>query len=322
MKSQSVLVTGGAGFIGRAVVKRLLDDERVESLIVLDDLSNSSEENLAEFVGNKKYAGGIVKGRVEDRAILEQLFQNNKFDLCIHLAAQINVQESIDSPEKAFESNILGTYELLEQARVHGTKLVLIGTCMVYDIAGASGPISETHQLKPASPYAGSKLAAENLAESYYHAFGLPVTILRPFNTYGPFQKTDMEGGVVSIFIKRHLEGAFLDIFGDGTQTRDLLYVDDCAEFVVEAAFSEKAVGEVINAGTGIDVSVNELAAMVCKDSSRIHHVPHHHPQSEIQKLVCDYSKAKRLLGWVPKTTLEKGVEKTREWIIAQNDKT
>lgn len=315
-----VLVTGGAGFIGRAVVERLLDDSRVSSVTVLDDLSNGSEKNLSEFANHPKYEE-LVVGRVQDRATLEHIFERKRFKLCLHLGAQINVQESIDDPARSFESNVLGTFELLEQARLHGTRMVLVGTCMVYDVAGADGPISETHPLKPASPYAGSKLAAENIAESYYHAYSLPVVILRPFNTYGPFQKTNMEGGVVSIFINRDIHGEHLDIFGDGAQTRDLLYVDDCAEFIVTAAFSEKAVGEVINAGTGTDVSVNELAAMICKDPGRIRHVSHHHPQSEIRRLVCDHSKAERLIGWVPKTSLRDGLEKTKRWIIDNDEK-
>jgi nucleoside-diphosphate-sugar epimerase len=124
-----------------------------------------------------------------------------------------------------------------------------------------------------------------------------------------------MEGGVVSIFIRNFLEGKTLDVFGDGTQTRDLLYVEDCADFIVKAAFSDKAVGVIINAGSGRDVAIKDLAFLICKDAERIKYVEHHHPQSEIPKLLCDYTKAKKLLGWAPKISLEKGIEKTKEWI-------
>jgi nucleoside-diphosphate-sugar epimerase len=185
---------------------------------------------------------------------------------------------------------------------------------MVYDLT-SSKAINEEHPLNPKSPYAGSKLAAENLASSYYHAYGLPVVITRPFNTYGPYQKSDMEGGVVSIFVKSLLQGETLKIFGDGTQTRDLLYVEDCADFIVKASFNEKAVGAVINGGYGHDIEIKDLALLICKDSERFVHVKHHHPQSEISKLLCDYTKAKKMLGWVPKTSLEEGIEKTKLWI-------
>jgi nucleoside-diphosphate-sugar epimerase len=216
-----------------------------------------------------------------------------------------------------YDVNVNGTFNILEAARNRNknVKVVLIGTCMVYDLT-ASKAISEEHYLNPKSPYAGSKLAAENLALSYYHAYGLPVVITRPFNTYGPYQKSDMEGGVVSIFVKSLLEGETLNIFGDGTQTRDLLYVEDCAEFIVKAAFTEKAVGEVINGGYGHDIAIKDLALLICKDPKRIKHVKHHHPQSEIPKLLCDYTKAKKFLGgWEPKTSLEEGIDKTKAWI-------
>ena len=198
------------------------------------------------------------------------------------------------------------------------TKVVLLGTCMVYDLS-RGGAITEEHKIKPASPYAGSKVAAEALAESYYHGLKLPVVIVRPFNTYGPFQKANMEGGVVSIFVKRNLQGETLNIFGDGTQTRDLLYVEDCADFIVKAAFSENAVGEVINAGCGKDIFINDLAVLIAKDKNKIKHVPHHHPQSEIPKLLCDYSKAKKLLGWEPKVSLEEGIKRLEDWMKKLN---
>jgi nucleoside-diphosphate-sugar epimerase len=175
--------------------------------------------------------------------------------------------------------------------------------------------IDEDHPVKPASPYAGSKLASENMAESYYHGYDLPVTVLRPFNTYGPFQKTGMAGGVVSIFVDRDLNDETLKIFGDGTQTRDLLYAADCARFIVDATFSDDTVGEVINAGTGEDISINDLADLVATDGTDVEHVEHHHPQSEVQRLRCDPSKARDLLGWTPEVSLEEGVERLRTWM-------
>lgn len=303
-----ILVTGGAGFLGRWVVKKLL--EAGHAVTAFDNLSNGSLQNIEEFEKNGSFQfvkGDILEGRELENAI-------SGCGICIHCAAQINVQESLDYPERAFRNNLLGTFNVLEQCRKGKTRLVLIGTCMVYDLSSGQ-PISERHATLPRSPYASSKLAAEELALSYYYGYGLPVVVLRPFNIYGPFQKTNMEGGVVSVFIRRHLDNETLDIFGNGTQTRDLLYVEDCADFVVNAAFSDKAGGEVINAGTGKDISINDLAGLIAQDPKRIVHVEHHHPQAEIQKLVCDYSKARRLLGWEPETSLEQGIRKTMEWM-------
>jgi len=308
-----VLVTGGAGFIGRWIVKRLLVENA--EVWVLDDLSNGNESNLSEFTGSENYHG-LTIGDVADIKCVSNLFQN-KYDTCIHSAAQINVQESLDNPEKSFKTNLTGAYNVLSCALKSHTKVVLIGTCMVYDTA-QSKAISELSPVQPTSPYAGSKLAAENLALSYYYGFGLPVVILRPFNTYGPSQKTNMEGGVVSIFIKNHIDGEGLRIFGDGTQTRDLLYVEDCADFIVRATFSDRAVGQIINAGAGRDISINDLALLISRDPKKIQHVEHHHPQSEIQRLLCDYSKARKLLDWEPKTSLEEGIRKTERWLRAR----
>mgnify|MGYP001041381722 CR=1 FL=1 len=302
-----ILVTGGAGFIGRWVVEKLLNNHEV---VALDNLSNSSVKNISEF--HEKPNFRFIKADVLDKGLLNSAFK--EVDLCIHLAAQVRVQESLDYPERAFENNVIGTYNVLEACRRNNVKIVLVGTCLVYDLA-LSRPIDEKHPIKPKSPYAGSKVAAEEMAISYYHGYGLPVVITRPFNTYGPYQKSDMEGGVVSIFIRSYLEGKDLLVYGDGEQTRDLLYVEDCADFIVKAAFCKAAIGEVINAGTGRDISINDLALMICREETRIKHIPHHHTQSEIRKLVCDYSKAEKLLGWKPETPLEEGIRRTMKWM-------
>jgi UDP-glucose 4-epimerase len=311
-----ILVTGGAGFIGRWIVFKFL--AAGSDVWVLDKLSNGSNTNLEEFAGAKGYHG-VTVADVADMEGVAASFRN-KYDICVHAAAQINVQESIDNPEKAFRVNVTGTYNILTCALKNQTKVVLIGTCMVYDMAQGTG-ISELSPVKPASPYAGSKLAAENLALGYYHRLGLPVVILRPFNTYGPFQKTNMEGGVVSVFIENKLNEKKLKIFGNGTQTRDLLYAEDCADFIVKAAFSDEAVGQTINAGTGRDISVNDLALLVCQDKAMIEHVPHHHPQSEVQKLLCDSTKARKLLKWSPQVSLEEGLRRTESWVKSRHER-
>jgi nucleoside-diphosphate-sugar epimerase len=306
-----ILVTGGAGFIGRWVVERLLKD--CHEVWVLDNLTNGSKENLNDFADQPGFKG-LTFGDIKDKDLLAKVFVN-QFDLCYHLAASINVQDSIDDPQTTFNNDVIGTFNILQKCHQYHTKMVFMSTCMVYDKAEGILGITEKDPTKPASPYAGSKIAGENLVLSYWYAYQLPVVVVRPFNTYGPFQKSGGEGGVVAIFIERKLNGGTLNIYGDGTQTRDLLYVEDCADFVVQAGYSNQVNGEILNAGLGKDISVNDLARLIVGDEKRIQHIPHIHPQSEIMKLLCNYQKAARLLGWRPKYTLEEGIKNTEIWL-------
>lgn len=333
------LVTGGAGFIGRWVVKGLLD--RGMRVLALDDLSNGRRENLADLEGRAGFLG-LVVGDLKDERLLARLFAEHTFDVVLHLGASIHVQRSIDDPEPTFRNDCEGTFKVLEACRrqylsLNGfdvadrhfdydkatprltqrrPRVVVMSTCMVYDAALAGDkPITEQHPLRPASPYAAAKIGADNLALSYHHAYRMPVAVVRPFNTYGPFQKSNSEGGVVSIFLKRDISGEPLLIKGTGAQTRDLLYVEDCAEFVLSAAFNDGAEGKVINAGTGHDVSINELARLCCSGTNRVEHVPHDHPQAEIMKLCCDSTLAERTLGFKPRVSLVEGLARTRAWL-------
>jgi UDP-glucose 4-epimerase len=309
-----VLVTGGAGFIGRWVVARLLRDGH--EVWVIDNLANSSLENLKEFK-NDKNLENIKIMDVKDRESLQNLFNETSFDLCYHLAASINVQDSIDDPETTFLNDTVATFYLLEECRKKHVKVVFMSTCMVFDRANDEKGLDELSPTKPASPYAGAKIAAENMVLSYYFAYGLPTVVVRPFNTYGPYQKTGGEGGVVAIFIHNKLKGIPLQIYGDGKQTRDLLYVEDCADFVVEVGYSDDLNGEIVNAGTGEDISINALAELISDNQVPIVHVPHIHPQSEIQKLLCNSKKAEERLGWTSKISIEEGIKKTEQWIKA-----
>ncbi|MBB6632561.1 dTDP-glucose 4,6-dehydratase [Cohnella thailandensis] len=312
----NILLTGGAGFIGRWVAKQLLNDGH--SVWILDDLSNGREANIEEF-GSHPGLRAFIRGSILDESLLTNLFAEHRFDICYHLGASINVQDSIDDPRTTFNNDTVGTFYIMEQCRKHNVKVVFMSTCMVYDRCTEETGIAEHHPIKPASPYAGSKIAAENMVLSYYYAYGLPAVVIRPFNTYGPYQKTGGEGGVVAIFLKNKVAGLDIKIYGDGTQTRDLLYVEDCANFVVQAGYSNEVNGHIVNAGLGRDISINELAEMIMQDPARIAHVEHIHPQSEIAKLLCDSSKAKRLLGWTPQVTLEEGIRRTEDWIRTTN---
>jgi nucleoside-diphosphate-sugar epimerase len=331
------LVTGGGGFIGRWVVGRLLDEGH--HVLALDDLSNGRRENLSEFQDHPGFQG-LIEGDLKDRRLLKRIFSETTWDFVFHLGASIHVQRSIDDPETTFRNDVDGTFAILEACReqyfrLNGLetgkeflldevveslvdrrpRLTVMSTCMVYAPAPGDESIAEGHALRPASPYAASKIAADNLALSYFHAYRMPVTVVRPFNTYGPFQKSNTEGGVVSIFLKRDIEGEVLLVKGDGKQTRDLLYVEDCAEFVTRAGENEKAEGEVVNAGTGSDIAIRDLAQMIATADNHIEYVPHDHPQAEIMKLLCNPSKALRLLEWEPRTSLKEGLERTRLWL-------
>jgi nucleoside-diphosphate-sugar epimerase len=178
------LVTGGGGFIGRSLVGALLAEGR--SVVVLDDFSNGARENLADLAGPLE----VIEGSIDDERAVASAFRSSP-ELVLHLAARINVQHSIDDPVATFRVDVDGTLLVLEGARSAGAPFLFMSSCMVYAPAGAFA-IGEEHPVRPASPYAASKLAGENLTLSYGLAYGHPVTVVRPFNTYGPFRASKM----------------------------------------------------------------------------------------------------------------------------------
>jgi UDP-glucose 4-epimerase len=339
------LVTGGAGFIGRWVVRQLLD-EPGQDVVVFDNFSNSTRANVAELEGRSSLH--VVTGSVTDGTSLDALWSSRgPFDIVYHLAASIRVQDSIDRPRTTFDNDVVGTFEVLERCRrqyLHGNgldpeapfhlaevsprlqfrspRVCFMSTCMVYEPSLTAEGIHEGHPVRPASPYGASKLAAEQLVLGYHRAYRLPAVIVRPFNTYGPFQKRNLEGGVVAIFVARDLAGQPLQVKGDGSQTRDLLFVEDCARFVVDAGTHAETDGEILNAGLGREISILDLARLVTAPATGgrcapIERVAHDHPQAEIPRLLCDNRKAGRLLGWRPRVPLDEGIRRTREWIRA-----
>lgn len=269
------LVTGGAGFIGRWVVKQLLDEGH--QVVIIDNLSNGSMDNISGF--KIKFFNIDIKNADK----LSDVFENDSFDVCIHLASRINVQESLDNPELYFE-DVVGSYNIINNCIKHNVKLIFISTCMVYDFTYS---ITERTRTNPLSPYPGYKRAIEEIIFSH-SSVGLKFVVLRPFNTYGAYQKGSAEGGVVSRFITQKIKGENITVFGDGSQTRDLMYVEDCANFIVKASICEKCLSRVINAGSGQDISIKELAYKIADNKNKIKFIDHPHPDSEIWKLMCD----------------------------------
>ena len=296
----AVLVTGGAGFIGSHVVEALA--ARGEDVVVLDNLSSGKRGNLPDGVE-------LVEQDVRDG--LADLFARVKPTVCFHLAAQIDVRVSVAQPDFDADVNVLGTVKVLEAARGQGTKVVFSSTGgAIYGECDA--PAREDAPRRPIAPYGTSKLAAEEYLSTYNRLYGTGHVSLRYGNVYGPRQDPHGEAGVVAIFFGTLREGGTPKVFGDGSQTRDYVYVGDVARATVAAAGPD---GGVFNVGTGRETSVVELLG-VCQQIAGTSFEPEFAPArpGELQRAVVDPSRAVDELGWRPEHSLEDGLRETWEF--------
>jgi UDP-glucose 4-epimerase len=299
----AVLVTGGAGFIGSHVAEGLA--ARGEDVVVLDDLSSGKRENVPEGVE-------LVEGDI--REPLDELFARVQPTVCYHLAAQIDVRVSVARPDHDAAINVLGTVNVLEAARENGTRVVFSSTGgAIYGECDA--PAAEDHPREPLSPYGVSKLSGEEYIAAYNRLYGASHVSLRYGNVYGPRQDPHGEAGVVAIFMKRLREGGTPRIFGEGTQTRDYVYVADVVAATLAASGQE---GGVFNVGTGVETSVLDLYERIQRVSG-IEREPEFAPAraGELQRSVLDPSLAKRELGWERRHTLDEGLAETWAWMSA-----
>lgn len=293
-----VLVTGGAGFIGSHTVDLLLEEGHKVS--VIDDLSNGKLENLDKRVSFHR--ADITENN------LNAIFKKEKPVAIIHLAAQINLRKSFENPVFDAKVNILGTMNILEMSAKYGIrKIVYSSSAAVYG-SPKYLPIDEKHPANPESPYGLSKYAAERFILSFCRKNEMDYTILRYGNVYGPRQDPLGEAGVISIFIEKLLKRENPEIFGDGNQTRDFVFVKDVALANLFALKQGK--NEIFNVGSGKETSINQIFENVQKLTGTKFYPVHTEPKKEVRRMAFEISKIKKE-GWKPKTMLEDGLKET-----------
>jgi len=303
------LVTGGAGFIGSHIVRALL--EQGASVRVLDNFSSGRLENLQTSDSSLE----VIKGDLRDSALVAQALRG--IDVAFHEAAFVSATESMEQPQGCFDINVNGTlllFEAARQARVR--RMVIASSAAVYGDSDAL-PLQEDVSLHPLSPYGVSKQIDELLAALYTKSFGLEVVALRYFNVYGPRQRPDsMYAAAIPIFIRRLMEGNAVTIFGDGGQTRDLIFVDDVVRANLLAAKHSGAPGQVFNVCTGHETRILDLVETLSDLFPGSPRPEFDSPRAaDIYKSVGSSAKASSILGFDAQTSLADGLRKTAEWM-------
>lgn len=317
--NKKVLVTGADGFIGSHLTEKLVDEGyKVRAFVYYNSfnswgwLDTLPKEKLAKIE--------IFSGDIRDPNGVRTAMKG--VDIAFHLAALIAIPFSYHSPDSYVDTNVKGTLNVVQASKDLGTERVLVtSTSEVYGTAQFV-PITEEHPKQPQSPYSASKIGADCIAESFYRSFDLPITIVRPFNTYGPRQSAR---AIIPTIISQLLKGAAEIKLGDLTPTRDLLFVEDTANAFVEIAKSNEAIGQQINIATESEISMQELAqglidiinpkAKIITDQERLRP-----GKSEVFRLFGSAQKIKELTRWQPQYDLTAGLNKTIEWFSKEEN--
>jgi dTDP-glucose 4,6-dehydratase len=312
MKPKRILVTGGAGFISSNFTRHLLGSTDYE-VVLLDALTYAGNmDNLADLIGHERLS--FVHGDIRDPELVSEVVSD--VDVIVNAAAESHVEKSIEEGGGEFvTTNVEGTQVLLDAIRRQPVdRFILFSSSEVYGTA-LSEPMDEEHPLNPRSPYAGTKAGADRLAYSYWVTYGLPITIVRPFNNYGPYQHPEK---VVPRFITHALRNEPLTVHGDGHASRDWVFVDDVAEAIdaVIAADGAKVHGEVINLATGRDLSIEAIADLVLERLGKPKSLKVHTPErpGQVERHIGSTERAERLLGWRARTSFEQGLDRTIGW--------
>lgn len=316
---ERILVTGADGFIGSHLVERLVElGYKVKAFVFynsfnswgwIDSFPNEIKNEIEVFTGDVRDPNGVYESMKD-------------VDAVFHLAALIGIPFSYHSPDSYVDTNIKGTLNVLQAAKKLATKRILVtSTSEVYGTAKFV-PITEEHPFQGQSPYSATKIGADRIAEAFYRSFDLPVTIVRPFNTYGPRQSARAVIPTIITQLANNIESLHL---GDLTPTRDLVFVYDTVNGFVEIFKSDKTIGEEINIATQSEISIGNLAELISKLMNKKCNITSDEERlrpgkSEVRRLLGSNEKIKRLTNWKPNFSLESGLKKTIEWFLEKNN--
>ncbi len=332
---QPILVTGGAGFIGSNFVRQWIAEER-SPLVNLDKLTYAGNlDSLAEVEGHPRYA--FVQGDIGDSPLVARLLAEHRPRAIVHFAAESHVDRSIDGPAAFVETNVVGTFRLLEAARRHwcglpeperaAFRFLHVSTDEVYGALGPSGKFTETTPYAPNSPYSASKAASDHFVRAYHHTFGLPVLVTNCSNNYGPYQFPEK---LIPLMILNALEGRPLPVYGDGQQVRDWLYVEDHCR-AIRAVLARGTPGEVYNIGGDCERANLDVVRSICRIVDDLRPGLPHAPCWSLvtyvtdrpghdRRYAIDASKIRGQLGWQPQECFESGLRRTVAWYLEHRD--
>jgi len=331
---RTILVTGGAGFIGSCFVRMAVARGDVK-VVTLDKLTYAGNlDSLADLEGNPRHV--FVQGDIADRPLVTRLLAEHKPQGIVHLAAESHVDRSIDGPGEFIQTNVVGTFELLEAVRGYWTQLskdeaaafrfLHVSTDEVYGSLGAEGKFRETTPYAPNSPYSASKAASDHLVRAYHHTYGLPTLTTNCSNNYGPYQFPEK---LIPLMILNALEGKNLPVYGDGQNIRDWLYVEDHCR-AIEAVLERGRPGEEYNIGGDAERTNLAVVHGICDLVDQLRPgLPHAPCRSKIayvkdrpghdRRYAIDASKIQSELGWQPLENFETGIERTVRWYLANS---
>ena len=328
----TIIVTGGAGFIGSNFIYYMLDQHPDYRIVCVDSLTYAGNlENLEPVKDNPRYH--FVKGDIRDKALVEKLFTEYDFDTVIHFAAESHVDRSIVEPEVFLTTNIIGTQTLLDTAKRHwnlnpenkhsreyrpGVRFLQISTDEVYGVLGKNGMFTETTPLAPNSPYSASKASAGLIVRAYHQTYGMPVNITRCSNNYGPYQFPEK---LIPLMIHNIQQDKPLPVYGDGMQIRDWLHVKDHCS-AIATVLEKGQIGEVYNIGGNNEKANIEIVRLILKTLGKPENLityvqdrPGHD-----RRYAIDNTKITTQLGWTPAYTFEEGIRETIQWYLEHSD--
>jgi len=320
---KTILVTGGAGFIGSNFIKMMREKHPDYKIVNVDNLTYAGNlENLKEIKEDDQYI--FIKADIRDRPCMEAVFKSHDVTAVVNFAAESHVDRSIENPQLFLSTNVMGTQVLLDVAKEYwkkykaGTKFIQISTDEIYGTLGERGLFVETMPLMPNSPYAASKASADMIVRAYHQTYGLPVNITRCSNNYGPHQYPEK---LIPLTIHHCLTEKKIPVYGDGMQVRDWLYVLDHCEAIDRVLHNGKN-GEIYNVGGNNEKTNIELVKLIIrtlgKSDELITYVEDR--LGHDRRYAMDHTKITRQLGWKPVYTFKRGMKETIEWYLKSQD--